>query len=168
MSQSAQPAVEEFVETPEQADYFGFGGEQNFIFPDGISYITFKVMNEGQRAKFQKLTSRDMVLERRSGDARVGVNPAEERHALIIAACVAWNLKRRGQPVPFTERALRDFLQFADPSIVDNLEKAIRKANPSLAAELSVEDIDREIENLQEMREEAAKREAGEGSSSSR
>lgn len=152
----------------EQADYFGFGGEDRFLFPDGVSFIDFRVMNEGQRKKFQTLTKRDVVMERRTGDTRVGLDPAEERHALLRAACVGWNLKRGGRTVPFNERALLDFLEFADPRLIDKLEAAIRKANPWLVGEASSEEIKEQIKQLEEMLVEAEKREAGEGVSSSK
>ena len=87
-----------------------------------------------------------------------------ERHELIKACVVGWNLTRGGQPVPFNQVNLNDFLTLTDPTIVEGLEKAIRKANPWLLGEMSVADIDKEISNLQEMREVAAKREAGEAS----
>ena len=68
--------------------------------------------------------------------------------------------------IPFSLSAnkfnLEKWLSVADPRLVEDLEKACRKLNPWLLADMSVEDIDREIESLKEMREEAAKREAGE------
>lgn len=161
VTQEARP-VDEAPQEAQQADYFGFGDEESYIFPDGITFVTFKVMNEGQRSNYQRLTSRDMVLERKSGDARVGMNQAEERHALILAASVAWNFKKRGNPVPFSERSLKDWLLVANPTHVDALEKAIRKANPWLSADMTVEDIDAEIENLREMRAEKEREVAGE------
>jgi hypothetical protein len=96
-----------------------------------------------------------------------------ERHELIKASVVGWNLTRNGQPLPQPDpddpRAkgsvqLNDFLQLADPVIVEGLEKAIRKANPWLLQDMKVEDIDKQIEDLQEMRKIAVEREAGEAS----
>lgn len=155
-------------EQPQQADYFGFQEFEEFYFPDGLTWIRFEKMNEGKKAQFQKSSSRDLVLERGSGNARMKVDPGADRHALIIASCTDWNLKRQGQPIMFSERNLKEFLNLANPVLVDELEKAIRKANPWLLAEMSVEDIDKEIENLQEMREVALERELGKSSSSSR
>lgn len=154
--------------TPAQADYFGFQEFETFTFPDGQSWIQFQKLNEGLRARFQKSSSRDLVLERGSGNARMKVDPAADRHALIIASCTDWNLKRQGQPVLFSERNLKEFLTLANPVVVEDLEKAIRKANPWLMGEMTVEDIDKEIENLQELRAELVEREAGKLSSSDR
>lgn len=149
-------------------DYFGFQASERFYLPDGVQYIEFEIMNEGKKAQFQKLTQRDMVLERGSGNARVRVDPGQERHALIQSSVTGWNMYRGGKPQIFGQAALRDFLTLADPKIVEGLEKAIRKANPWLLAEMTVADIDKEIANLQEMRDVAAEREAGEGSSTSK
>lgn len=165
---TASPQVPEQAPQRVQQDYFGFGGEEQFFFPDGVTFITFKVMNEGQRAKYQKLTSRDFIMDQKRQEARVPMNPAEERHALLKSSIVGWNLVRRGNPVPFNERSLLDFLIDADPRLVDKIETAIRKANPWLLNELSVKDIDDQIEQLQEQRVVALEREAGEGSSSNK
>lgn len=153
---------------PQQTDYFGFQEFHKYYFPDGQSWIQFERMNEGKKAKFQKGTSRDLVLERRTGDARLKVDPGGDRHALIKACCTDWNLKRQGQPVAWTDRNMNDWLELTDPILVEELEKAIRKANPWLMAEMTVADIDREIENLQEMRAVAEEREKGEASSASK
>jgi hypothetical protein len=145
-----------------QQDYFGFAATDKFTFPDGKTFIEFTKMNEGKKKDFQDKTSKDLVLERNSGNARMSVLQGTERHELIKACVVNWNLVRGGQPVQFNQVALNDFLTLADPVIVEGLEKAIRKANPWLLGEMSVSDIDKEIVNLQEMREVAVKREAGE------
>lgn len=160
------------VETPpevggseaEPIDYFGFSERHKHYLPDGKQYVEFEAMNEGARKRFQQKTNRDLVLERQSGNARMKVDPATERHILITESVKDWHIMRKGAMVPFAKRNLEDFLELAPPSIIDGIEKAIRKANPWLLGEMSVADIDKEIENLQEMREVAAKREAGESS----
>lgn len=145
----------------QQQDYFGFDRTEKYYLPDGISYIEFKPMSEGKKKQFQDKTSRDLVLQR-GGDARMSVLQGTERHELIKASCVDWNLTRGGRPVPFNPVNLGDFLTLADPRVIEGLEKEIRKANPWLLAEMKSEDIEKEIENLQEMLAEAKKREAGE------
>lgn len=164
----AAPAAEHNA----QHDYFGFIETKKHYLPDGVTWIEIQAMNEGQKAHFQKLTQRDMVLEKGSGNARFKIDPAVERHALIEASVIGWNLMRGGQVVPFDNAGranpLKDFLSLANPKIVEDLEMAIRKLNPWLLAELTVEEIDKQIDELKDLREEAVKREAGEGSSSSR
>lgn len=161
-AQSAEP-------TSQQQDYFGFDRSVKYFFPDGVTFIEFRPMNEGAKKKFQDKTSRDLVLERNSGNARMSVLQGSERHELIRSSVVAWNLRRGGQelPQPGTPQgkiALGDFLELADPLIVEGLEKEIRKANPWLLAEMTSEDIQKEIDNLEEMKKVAEAREAGEGS----
>lgn len=147
-----------------QQDYFGFSATGKYFFPDGVTYIEFTKMNEGAKKDFQDKTSKDLVLERTSGNARMTVLQGSERHALIKACVVDWNLLRNGTPIAFTAAALNDFLALTDPVIVEGLEKEIRKANPWLLGEMSSGDIKKEITNLEEMLEVALKREAGEAS----
>ena len=144
-----------------QEEYFGFEATEKFYFPDKSTWIEFKKFNEGDKKKFQDKVSRDLVLKR-SGDASMRVLQGSERHELIRTAAKDWNLKRNGVTAPFNQINLGDFLALSDPLIVEDLEKAIRKANPWLMADMKSEDIEREIENLQEMLEVAKKREAGE------
>jgi len=150
-----------------QEDYFGFQATERFIFPDGLTYIEFQVMNEGQKLKFQKATGRDIVLQR-SGDARMRMDPGTERHELIKTCVTNWNLTRGGQLVPLNPRTMDDFLKLANPRIVEELEKAIRKANPWLLGEMTSEDIQKQIDDLEEMKRVALDREAGESSSGSK
>ena len=146
----------------QQADYFSFSSEEVYTFPDGVSQITFAVMNEGKKAKFQRTTQRDLVMERSSGNARIKVDPAVERHALIEESITGWNLKRGGKDVPFNAQSRRDLLELSNPKVIEDLEKAIRKANPWMLADMKSEDIQTEIDNLNEMLVVAKEREAGE------
>lgn len=156
-----------------QADYFGFASTERFLLPDRVSFIEFRIMNEGKKAQFQKMTSRDLVLER-SGNARTKMDPAQERHELIRQSVIGWNLKRKRsadgplEDVPFNNAQLGVFLQDANPKIIEDLEAAIRKANPWLMSELTVEQIDEQMNELRDLREQAVERERGEGSSASK
>lgn len=160
-------------------DYFGFSDEERHYLPgpDGKQseyYLVLRRMNEGAKAAFQKKTSRDLRVERTTGNAVLKMDPGAERHELIKASVVGWNLKRRSpknpaqiEDAPFDPSNLNRFLDGSDPRIVEDVEKAIRKLNPWLMDEMSVEDIDREIENLQEMRKVAVEREEGKIASAS-
>jgi hypothetical protein len=161
--QYGQPEVEQ-PQAAQQADYFGFSDTRRFTFPDKISFIEFSVMNEGMKADYQKRTNKDMILERQSGNARMKVDIGGDRWALIKASVTGWNLMRQGVSYPFTDNHLKEWLENANPRLVEDLEKEIRKANPWLLAEMSVADIEREIENLEEMKKVAQEREAGEAS----
>lgn len=145
-----------------QTDYFGFQDFDEFYFPDGVTWVKFKVLNEGERSEFERQTQSDFVVERTSGNTRVKMNAARVRHALIQTAVVDWNLVRGGALVPFSDRALKDFLKLANPKIVSDLETAIRKKNPFLVTDMTVEDIDKQIEDLQEQRRILVERDQGE------
>lgn len=147
-----------------QSDYFGFSRTEKHFLPDKISYIEIKALNEGEKKKYQDKVSKDLVLERGSGNARMSVLQGTERHELIREAMCGWNLKRAGTDVPFNKVNVGDFLTLSDPKIVEDLEKAVRKLNPWLMADMTAKDIQQEIDNLEEMKAEAEKREAGEGS----
>jgi hypothetical protein len=109
------------------------------------------------------------VVERSSGNARMKMAPGDERHALLEAAITGWNVVRGPDhvPMPFTPANLRVFLDKAPPRVIDLIEKEVRKANPWLLQEMTVEDIDKEIASLEEMREAKLKEEAGKSDSSS-
>lgn len=142
-------------------DYFGFSEEKTWYLPDGKQYMTFKVMSEGDKARFQKKTQRDVIVER-GGNARMKMDTADERHELIKTCVTGWNLYRGGQPVPFTDHNMRDWLTLTNPRLVEDLEREIRKANPWLLGEMTSEDIRKEIDNLEEMYKTALERERGE------
>jgi hypothetical protein len=137
--------------------------------PRDIRGANFAPGDEGQRAQFQKRTSKDIKFNRASGDAAIKADQAEERHELILSSVTGWSLRRRGPQgwdvVPFStggaNSALAQWLKVADPKIVDDLELAIRRANPWMQADMSVEEIDKEIERLQDLRKEVEARELG-------
>jgi hypothetical protein len=162
---AGNPAV---VNNDMYQDYFGFAGQESFTLPDGKQQIFFTKMNEGQRFQFQKKTSKDIKFNRASGDAAVRADPAEERQELIMSSVVGWSLMRRNgntwEAAAFStggpNSELYKWLKVADPKIVDDLELAIRKANPWMQADQTVEEIDKEIASLQELRAQAVEREA--------
>lgn len=158
-------------------DYFGFGSTERWYFPDKKQYIEFQIMNEGQRREFQKKTNRDITFNRGTNDAKIKADPAEERYHLIVTSVVGWNLKRRRadgsfEDVTFSKGSggstLEQFLAKANPKLVDDLEFAIRKANPWMQAEMTVEEIEKEEARLADLKQQVLEREKGEGSSSSK
>lgn len=160
-------------------DYWGFEEIKRFTLPDGIQYIEHKVLTEGDKARYQKNTSRDMSISRNTGEAKIKTDPGADRQALLMVAVTGWKMYRGRDPqtgapaeVPFNKTgknpALEQWLNGANPRIVEDLERDIRKANPWLMGDMTVEDIDREIESLQEMRVVAEEREAGNASSGSK
>ncbi len=147
-----------------QADYFGYGETGRFIFPDGVTWIEFKSMNEGAKARYQRDTTRPILIEK-GGNASTRVDPAGQRHALIEASVTDWNLTRNGKAFAFSHRFLKEFLESTDPKLVEDLELAIRKINPWLNDDMTVADIDVEIDRLRELRQEVQERELGEAGS---
>lgn len=148
--------------TVQPVDYFGFKREERYTLPDGVQWIEFAAMNEGAKKKYQQKTSRDFVVDRRTGDTRVSVDPGTEREILIRESVTGWYMLRGGQPVPFNSVQLGDFLTLADPSVIEGIEKAIRDANPWLLDNVTVEDIDKQIEQLEDQKKRIQEREAGE------
>lgn len=149
-------------------DYFAFDKREKWFFPDGKQWIEFKRLNEGERARFLKATRPDVTINQKSGDAKIPFDQANDRKELILHSATAWHVVRRSpktgnwEAIPFTQGSggtMAQWLNTADPSVVSDLEKAIRKSNPWLLAEMSVEQIDKEIADLEELKRAALERE---------
>lgn len=144
-----------------QVDYFSYSQSQNVVLPDGVSYVTIKKLNEGDRKKYQNATNREIALASRGGDAKVRLAPGDDRHALMKASIIGWNLTQGGNMVPFTQQAVEMFLSRTDPTVVDLIEKEVRKFNPWLLGEMTVEQIQAEIDSLEEMKQVKIREEEG-------
>lgn len=141
-------------------DYFsGFGRSEKYILPDGVQYIEFQLMNEGQKAKYQRETRSAINIDRKTDQASVMPDPSRERHALIEYSVCDWLLysksKQTGDKVSvmFNKANLKAFLANANPAIIEGLEEAIRKANPWMIDDISAEELDKQIEELTELRD---------------
>lgn len=147
-----------------QADYFAsaFRPNEFHYLPDGVSYVEIKFFSEGDRTRYQDKTRGGMKLKK-GGDAEIAIHPGQERNALLTSAIVGWNLVRAGRPFPFTPGNLRTFLEVADPRVVDDIEKAVRVANPWLLGDVSLEDLEKEYVALGELIEAKRNEEAGKG-----
>lgn len=146
-----------------QANYWGVDETKNVFFPDGVTFVTIKTLAEGDRRKYLNATSKDMKLDRQSGEASIKMGLGDERYELLKASIVGWNLVRpKGtgdhemQPVTFSKGTpgseLEKWLDVAPPSITETIEKEIRLLNSWLQADLTVEDIDKQIAELMEIR----------------
>lgn len=169
MSTNAMETSPAYEEADQQvfADYWGTDETYKHYLPDGQQYFEFKIMSEGDKVKFQKMTNQDLIVGR-DQSARVKVDPASERHTLIKTSVTNWTLTKGGEPVGYSKQMLEKWLEVAPPKIVEDLEYAIRMANPWMQAEMSVEEIDKEIERLYETRKQVAEREAGEADSATK
>ena len=162
--------------------YWGTDETERFTLPDGLQYFEFKPMNEGAKAKFQKMTNKGLRLNQQTQDATIDVDPANERWTLIKESIVAWNLY---QPDPNSpqgysvypaaapddarrKRQIEEILSNFDAKIIQDLEFKIRMANPWMQSEMTIEGIDEEIDRLQKMRKQKLEEEAGEAGSANR
>lgn len=161
----AGAVVEEKVVT---ANYWGYTRTEKYMLPDGVQYIGFRPMTEGDRQKYQNLTRTTMSMNRASGDSRLTIDPSKARSALLevsVAAVKDWYMiGPDGRPADFTSRQYgwNAWLMQADPLLVEGLEKAIQKANPWLQAEMDEEEIKKQIEELQERLESMRESKLGE------
>lgn len=154
-------------------DYFAFDDEKIFWLPDGKQWISFKPLTEGGRARYEAVTSRDIKFNRRTDDASLKMDAASDRHALLAASVTGWNLVRRTakgfEPVAFSKGSpgstFEQWLDKTNPKIINQLVDDVRKANPWLTEEMTVEMIDEEIKRLEALREETLERDAAKKSS---
>lgn len=162
-----QPGNE--VEPVVYVDYFGFDETRKYMLPDGKQYIEFKALTEGQRARYESATSRDIRFNRRTDDAAIRMDAAADRKALIEASVVGWNMWRvvngQPQPVAFSNNgtpgcSLNQWLNGANPRLVNELIAMIRSANDWMVEDMTPEMIREEIVRLQEMLVQAEEREA--------
>lgn len=142
---------------PVQADYFGVDHEEKVYFPDKVTYVTVQELDEGARRKYLNVTNKDIRLHRQSGDAFLKMATGDERFHLMKSAIIDWNLVEKDKngnvhSVSFSQSALDRFLDKGPPKVIDAIELKIRSMNPWLMADLSVEDIDQQIDELQQMK----------------
>ena len=143
-------------------DYFGFDQTYQVDLPDGKSHVIHTVLNEGARRRYMNEVNREVRVQKVTGDAIMKMAAGDERVGLLRSAITGWNMRTRDKdgelvPVPFTKNKLSEFLDKADPVIIDLIEKDVRERNPWLLAEVTVDDIDKQIDELNEMRDKKLK-----------
>lgn len=136
-----------------QIDYFGFNETKKVDLPDGKSWVSIKTLTEGDRRKYQNALNRDVRIDRAKGDMHMRIQSGDERKALLMGAISDWNLARNGTPVVCNESNKREFIDGGNPRIIDLIEKEVRKANSWLQQDMSIEDIQREIDSLEELKQ---------------
>lgn len=136
-----------------QVDYFGFDETHRVVLSDGLSFVDHRTLNEGARRKYLNSVNRDVKFQKSTGDAIMRIASGDEKAALLRSAIVGWSLVKGGQPHSFSDRNLAEFLDKASPAIIDIIHKDVQRANPWLTADVTVEDIDKEIEELQVTRQ---------------
>ena len=131
-------------------------------------FIEYKKMNEGDRSKYQRKISDPVLVHRGSGDARMRVDPARDRDALLEVAVCGWYLFKGDRLANFSLDQFRQFKDAADPAMIDKLEKAIRKENAWLKSDMSLEDAKEELKRVTQLVEDLEAEEAEKGNSSTK
>ena len=149
---------DQIYEGPAYQDFFSpFVGYGVYTLPDGLQTITFKIMSEGERMEYQRKTNRPINIDRKNDTASIKPDLAQDRYELIRTSVTDWTLVRRDPdsgewlPVVFTKANLDNWIKSSNPKIISALEKEVQKANPWMQAEMSIEDIQAEIDSLQEL-----------------
>lgn len=164
--QQAGERTEDIVEV----DFFGCDERRTVFLPGSSSqYVVVKEFTEGDRKKYLDRTNKDVRFSK-GGDASMKASPGSDRHELLRIAIVDFHLLKAGTPVTQAThpRALDEFLDKTSPRVIDHIVKEVHKLNPWLLAEMTVEDIEKEIADLEEMLEVRKKEEAKNDSSTSR
>jgi hypothetical protein len=149
---------------PVQQDYFGFSDTRRVVLPDNVSWVEIRLLNEGQRCQYLNQVNQEVRLDRQGRDAFIKTKAGDERRILLDLSIIGWNLQRGGQPIPFSDANKKKFLNEAPPSVVDVIEKEVRKANVWLTSELTLEDIAEQRKELDRMEQEVLDRLAGKAS----
>lgn len=178
---AAAPASELEVE-PEFVNYWGVQETLRFDLPDGRQYFDIKPMDEGAKSRFQKMTNKGIRMNQRSQEAHLDVDPADERHHLILESVVGWRLfqkdpkdERGYSELPCPEddsrrkRTIRDtILEGFSPKIIQDLEFFIRTSNPWMQADMDIEELYKERDRVDELIKQAKEQAAGEAGSANK
>ena len=153
------------VEETVQIDYFGFEETERVPLPDHRSYVDIKALNEGGRRAYLNAVNREVKISKGTGDAIMQMANGDERRILLRHAICGWNLVRTRngtlEPVPFKEGLLSEFLEKANPMVIEVIDKAVRKQNPWLMIDVSLEDLEKQREELDDQIEKKRREEEG-------
>lgn len=151
-----EPAHQNEPATIIYEDYWGTDSTTRYMMPDGHQWFEIKKMSEGNRAQYQREAGLQMTSQRKTGDTKIDIDQAQDRLALILNSVIAWNIvKKTGvndfTPILFNRQALRQWVNETNPNYVDNLIQEIRKFNPFLQEDLSVEDLEKQEAEVREL-----------------
>jgi len=132
-------------------DFFSFKETKEVELRGSGQFVTIKKFTEGDRRKYMNTTSREVKFAQ-SGQTSMDLRPGDDRRALLEIAISGWSVQRNGRPLEFTPRNLGTFLDSVDPSLVDEIEDAVRDYNPWLLNDVTIEDIDAQIAELESLR----------------
>lgn len=136
-------------------NFYGFGSStEQFMLPDGIQYLEYKILNSGERNEFEQKTQRRISVHQASKKMDMNLDPVKEREVLLSLSVVGWHLFKPNKdgelvPHPFSKPALNEFLRVIDPAIVVDLEQTVRKANKWMMGDSVLEDLYEQREALE-------------------
>ncbi|UTN91183.1 tail assembly chaperone [Gordonia phage PokyPuppy] len=162
-------AAGEVIEEKQFVDYFAAPLPERFFLPDGVQYFEYQELREGGKSAYEKLTNKDIRVQRSTGDARLSVDPAIQRQSLIRLSVTDVHLLQKDsggnpQPIPFNKdrpgKFWENLFTFFPATLIDKLHQEIVKANAWLAADDDVDALKEERERLDERIERAEEEQA--------
>ncbi|AMS02318.2 tail assembly chaperone [Gordonia phage GourdThymes] len=156
---AAAVAAGEKIEEKQFVDYFAAPLPQRWYLPDGVQYFEFQELREGGKSAYEKLTNKDIRVQRSTGDARLSVDPAIQRQSLIRLSVTDVYLLQKDsggqpQPMPFNKERPGKFWEnlftFFPAALIDKLHREIVDINAWLAADDDVDALKEERERLDE------------------
>jgi methyl coenzyme M reductase alpha subunit len=141
-------------------NYFVTATEQKYEL-DKEQYIIYRKLSEGQRQRYQDSTASQLKVNQNTNEISVPLSTGKDRNNLLKASICGWKLfDEKDAEIPFNDKTLDDFVENIDPSVIDALERKIRTLNTWLLNNVTVEQIDEQIANLEEAKKELEKRDA--------
>lgn len=161
---------------PLYENYWGTDETYTYTLKDGKQFFVIQPMDEGKKARFQRKTNKGIRVNQSTNDAHLDVDPAGERHQLILDSVIDYNLMQLSvgadprNPDSWSKfpvsnppsRNLQEWLLRANPKTVQDLEFFIRTKNPWMQADMDVEEIDKEIDRLHTLRQQVLEQKEGE------
>lgn len=169
-------AAGERIEEKRIIDYFGTPEPLRFYLGDETQYFEFTPLTEGGKAKYERATNKDIRVQRTTGDAKMQVDPATERQALVMLSVTDALIYKRQKPlnqlkpVAFQQAKngtqpnefWQDIFEVFPPKVIQDLYRKIRDANPWMKADEDVETLEEEYKNMgqriETLKEEQAKK----------
>lgn len=157
-------AAGEKIEDQQIVNYFGTPEPIRFYLPDGKQFFEFTPLTEAGKAKYERATNKDIRVQRSSGDAKMTVDQAAERHALIMLSVTDAEIYGPTKPLnkigkmPFTQSKSaeieNDFwsaiFKAFPPKIIQDLYRKIRDANEWMNSEEDLEALKAQHKELGE------------------
>ena len=148
-------------------DYFAPGSVYVVPLPNGRDSISHKSLSEGDLRNYRKNTNRDVTLKRTTGEASIKLASGEDRYELLKIAICDWNLHRGDTPYAYSPNNIETVLKVFPPHILDLVEADVRKQNPSLRTDATIEDLRKARADIDTEIEAKEKEEAGNANTSS-